>query len=998
MISEEGVDVDLPCSSAGASDEAPAIMAEVVADRIVRAIRPVTVLHVGCGDGWLVEALRRRGVDAFGVSHRTSAVQDLDPLLQRSCWTGSFTDSLPGSYDLIVCCDVLQDLHPNDAHQVLADLCGHTEDVLFSVPPLECAPPTSLNIQPPEHWATLFVQHGFCRDVDFDASFIAPWAARFRQVEEAMDRVIGAYERRLWRLTRENIARRDLNIEQRGELVEKEGVIFSLRREIEQNKFELQDLRTRSQEWEAQLRGWERRWTDLEASAGWALLQKLQRWRSLLAPMGSDRDQLLEAALGFMRRPSARELADLINLTRELVLRQARAFSAKIRLRSRDLDGEVIQVEPIHPRPPLEAHRASVDIIICVHNALADVRRCLESVMCHTSMPYSLTLIDDGSDSETEDYLRIFASSRKVTVLRNDEPRGYTKAANQGLRESSADYVVLLNSDTVVTPEWLDRVVACAESDPKIGLVGPLSNTASWQSIPEIESHGDWAENRLPEDLSPAEMAQLVARYSGRLYPFVPFLNGFCLLIRHQVIDEVGCFDETTFAEGYGEENDYALRARKAGWELAIADDAYVYHSQSRSYSHEERKRLSERASTRLVEKHGQRLVERGVGYCRRDRVLEGIRTRSRVMLARKEWIKSGRQAYSGARVLFLLPIAQPGGGANVVIDEANAMREMGVDACLFNLTAYREAFEQAYPTLEIPVVYGKKGDLAALAGQYDALVATFNPSVEWMARIRQRDSRPVRGYYVQDFEPYMYPPNSDDFRRAWDSYDLFPDLARFTKTEWTRQELQRQIDVDVTVVGGSVNLDIFRPRPRPGPEWPERPLRVGAMIRPNSSYRAPRLTMELLRRASQQYRVQAVIFGTVLDDPGFVELPRDFPWKLAGVLNRRQVARLLNEVDIFVDFSSHQAMGLTAMEAMACGACVTVPERGGAGSFARHEENSLVVDTSSSDCCWQALSRLVEDDDLRAHLQRNALRGICGFFPELPAFNIMKALLDGTA
>jgi len=622
-------------------------------------------------------------------------------------------------------------------------------------------------------------------------------------------------------------------------------------------------------------------------------------------------------------------------------------------------------------------------------------------------------LVDDGSESETRDYLSEFANAQRAVLLRNEEAKGYTRAANQGLWRSSADYVVLLNSDTVVTPEWLDRLVACAESDPRIGLVGPLSNTASWQSIPEIEFQGDWPANLLPAEMTIEEMGQLVARYSARLYPPMPFLNGFCLLIRQEVIKEIGYFDEETFGAGYGEEDDYALRARKAGWLLALADDAYVYHAQSRSYSTDARKRLTKRAGILLVKKHGQQIISKGLAICERGRVLEGIRARSRVMLARQEWIKKGQAGFAGRRVLFVLPIAAPGGGGNVVIDEAMAMREMGVDVRIFNLNVYRGWFERAYPALEIPVLYGDRQHLVTWASEYDAVIATTNSSVGWLEAIvpptglrraqssrsghRPRGGRPVRGYYIQGFEPYMYQPGTEGFQIAWASYALFPDLVRFTKTEWTRQEVRRQIGVECTVVGPSVNIDLCRPRPRSGPEWPDRSLRIAAMVRCGSPYREPKLTMELLRQASQRYGgcVEIVIFGTSLGDPGFAELPRDFAWSLAGVLTQKQVARLLNEVDIFVDFSSHQAMGLTALEAMACGAAVVVPERGGAVSFAWHEENSLVIDTSSAEACWHALQRLIEDHDLRSRLQRKALVGVCDLFPERAAFNILNVLFD---
>lgn len=156
---------------------------------------------------------------------------------------------------------------------------------------------------------------------------------------------------------------------------------------------------------------------------------------------------------------------------------------------------------------------------------------------------------------------------------------------------------------------------------------------------------------------------------------------------------------------------------------------------------------------------------------------------------------------------------------------------------------------------------------------------------------------------------------------------------------------------------------------------------------------------MEILRHIARQYgsKVAIIIFGISLENPEFSDLPHDFAWNLAGILTQTQVAHLLNEADIFVDFSSHQAMGLTALEAMACGSAVVVPARGGAASFARCEENSLVVDTASAEACRAAVSRLIEDDDLRLKLQRQALRDVCEFYLERAAFNILSTLFEPT-
>lgn len=948
-----------------------------IADHIADEIRPSTVLDVGCAKGLLVEALRQRGIEAFGAEIFEPDLRKVPLEIRPYCWAGPVTGSFPQRYDLIVCLEALRNLPSHEAEQAVVNFCQHSSDVLFSSISPDDEGSISKNAYPPEYWVELFARRSFCRDLDFDASFISPWAIRFRKISEPPTRVIVAYEQRVCMLEREGQLRRELNIELRNELMAKEAQLMAK---------------------EAQLRNWETRWAILEGSIGWALLNGLQRFRARLAPPGSVRDQCIDDAIRALRERRLQELAEVVCRIRGAFLRQTKLFLWKLRMRfSPPRRSRTIQINAIETRPPIQTHQSLVEIIICVHNALAAVQRCLESVERHTSQPYSLILVDDGSDSQTRDYLAEFASVKDAALLRNEKAKGYTRAANQGLRHSSSDYVILLNSDTVVTPGWLDRLIACVESDPRIGLVGPLSNTASWQSIPEIESYGDWAANPLPEGVTIDAMSRLVAKYSARLYPSMPFLNGFCLLIRRQLIRETGFFDEKLFGDGYGEEDDYALRARKAGWQLALADDAYVYHAQSQSYSNERRKKLSERAGRLLAKKHGQHIISEGVAICQHGRVLQGIRVRSHTMAARQEWIKKGLSNFEGRRVLFLLPIVAPGGGGNVVIDEAKAMQEMRVDVNLFNLTIYRDRFERAYPAQEIPVVYGEVEHLAVLASEYDAVIATFYITVEWLALIARQGGRPVCGYYIQDFEPYMHSPETESFQKAWDSYYYLPDLVRFTKTEWTRQEVKEQIGVDSAVVGVSLNIDLFRPRPRPGAEWPDRPLKVAAMIRPNSPYRAPRLTMELLQRTSQHYGrgVEILIFGVSPDDPDFIELPRDFAWTLAGVLNPKQVARLLNEVDIFVDFSSHQAMGLTALEAMACGVAVIVPSRGGAVSFARQEENSLVVDTSSAEACWHALQRLIEDHELRSRLQQNALVDVCDFFPERPAFKILETLFE---
>jgi glycosyltransferase involved in cell wall biosynthesis len=138
---------------------------------------------------------------------------------------------------------------------------------------------------------------------------------------------------------------------------------------------------------------------------------------------------------------------------------------------------------------------------------------------------------------------------------------------------------------------------------------------------------------------------------------------------------------------------------------------------------------------------------------------------------------------------------------------------------------------------------------------------------------------------------------------------------------------------------------------------------------------------------------VEAWLFGVAPDDPALQPWRKQFSWKCAGVTSPAQTAALLNEVDVFADFSTHQAMGLTALEAMACGAAVIVPAQGGAVEFVRHEVNGLVADTSGADHCAASLERLIGEHALRAALQRRALEDAASHYPERVAARMLEAL-----
>lgn len=217
-----------------------------IAERTVTDIGPRTALDAGCAMGFLVEALRDRGVEAFGVDISEYALEQVREDIRPYCTLGSVTEPFPHqSYDLIFCIETLEHLPALEAERAVANICSHTNDVIFSSTPIHYKEASHLNVQPPEYWAELFARHGLYRDHDYDpSSYISPWATRFRRSTDPPARIAAGYERLLWRLRSENRELRELVLEQRDQLAQAAAAREQLEAELKAERAEAQAVQT----------------------------------------------------------------------------------------------------------------------------------------------------------------------------------------------------------------------------------------------------------------------------------------------------------------------------------------------------------------------------------------------------------------------------------------------------------------------------------------------------------------------------------------------------------------------------------------------------------------------------------------------------------------------------------------------------------------------------------------------------------------------------------
>jgi GT2 family glycosyltransferase len=264
-----------------------------------------------------------------------------------------------------------------------------------------------------------------------------------------------------------------------------------------------------------------------------------------------------------------------------------------------------------------------------VHNALDYVRACFASLLPTLRAADGLIIVNDKSDDATSAWLRAFAKSdSRIRLLENAENLGYTGSANRGLRASDAPFRVMLNSDTLASAGWLEKMLLAAFWDDDTGIVGPLSGAASWQSVPHLEFTAENTPiNALPEGKPAADMDRFCEETAPwGLYPSLPLIHGFCFGIRQEVIDRIGYFDEIHFARFFGEENDYCLRAAEAGFALRVALPVYVFHAKSKSIAEEIRRTSVGEAGNALRRIYGRGTIEQATFAMRHDPLLTHMR------------------------------------------------------------------------------------------------------------------------------------------------------------------------------------------------------------------------------------------------------------------------------------------------------------------------------------------------------------------------------------
>lgn len=631
----------------------------------------------------------------------------------------------------------------------------------------------------------------------------------------------------------------------------------------------------------------------------------------------------------------------------------------------------------------------SADIIVPIHNHLDATRDCLESVARATESPYRLWLIDDGSDKRTHEYLEAFCARHEAASLStHPEALGFVQSCNEGMALGDAPFVVLLNSDVIVPPGWLSRLIRAARSDPAIAVVNPLSNFAANLSLP------------LAPGCHFLRMDEIVRERSRQLYPDVVTCVGFCFFLVREHLRTLGFFDPA-FGPGYCEDSDFCMRALSKGLRTVVADDVYLYHQGrvsfdnfSNRYAENQRlfdARWSSEYSARLEEFERKKPLQylRDIFAVRKRRVLS-VETR-RYFLTSLRSLRAGRPVHAlkslkgglvscrsdyvpalrpeyfeliirpdRLKVTYVLPQLNTSGGVLSVVQLVNRMILAGIDTGIACIEPPAQAI-QNWRLLTEPLRYKNRKDLLAHFPPSDLAVATMWTTAEWVAELRRLRPQLKTAYFIQDYEPWFYPDEIETQRRIVRTYSLIP--HRIVKSSWLQDKLARDGFAAEKIRLG-MNLDIFYPRESREKGRDDR-VRVLAMARPEAPHRGFRALVEFMHRFfREEPRALFVLFGCA-------QLPKEplegLPIENAGIVpHGDRLADLYRSAEVFLDPSDFQGFGRGGLEAMACGTPTVLTREGGVNEYARDDENCLLVEPGKVDAWIEAVQRILREPLLR--------------------------------
>ncbi len=546
------------------------------------------------------------------------------------------------------------------------------------------------------------------------------------------------------------------------------------------------------------------------------------------------------------------------------------------------------------------------DIVIPVYKSPEWVKLCVYSLFKNTKDEdiNKVYLINDCDDELTINCLKNLQEKySKVVFLQNEKNLGFVKTSNRGMRESSAPYVLLLNTDCIVSKNAISKMIDHCEKNKKIGLICPISSNAANLTLDMFEGFSFMDMNRLLEE-----------KFRGINFDACTVV-GNCLMITRECINKVGYLDEI-YGMGYGEETDYQFKAMKEGFEARVCIDTYVFHKAEVSFGTSKAKKERQEANAKIFfDRWGDEYHKLMTSYQKNDPI--------KYILSN---ISEKDKKINFDFLICLIGFSQTAGGVHMAVDMVNYFT---IHDCPCNIVYF---FSNRYEEILLfkPISITDIGKY-----KFNKLISTFNTTTYLMKSYANKYNVPLI-YFAQGYEMYFY--NGQEYGISELSYHLADRVL--TISNFLKDKYQKFFNINADVIANGINYDLLHK------ENNNKKARVITLVLRNDTLKGDFLLLDVIKLLINRchdidihvlYNADKIYFPKCDNESVNLYLHH-------GPFERKEIASLMQNSDLFVDASLTEGFGLMALEAMAAGNVCVVSNSGGVNEYLVDGENGFII------------------------------------------------------
>ncbi len=582
------------------------------------------------------------------------------------------------------------------------------------------------------------------------------------------------------------------------------------------------------------------------------------------------------------------------------------------------------------------------DVIIPIYNSPEWVKLCVYALIKNTPKENlgKIILMNDNSDELTcnliENLKAKYENDYEIVVSKNETNLGFIKNVNRGFDLSTAEYVLLLNTDCMLSKNTIPKLIEHLEKDKKVALICPISSNAANLSLDIFENYSYMQVNEMLEE-----------NFKGMTFDACTVV-GNCLMITRECIEKVGYLDEA-YGMGYGDETDYQFKAHAKGFEAKVAIDTYVFHKSEVSFgTSKEKQQKLEHNRKIFFDRWGKEYNERMQEYVKNDPI---------------EYINKNLKIKSKPNpdVLFFLPdIHQGAGGVHIVVDIVNYLNINGIFANI--LTA------QIHDNYKEIMLFKPSFIQNINKLNPKCIVGTIYPSIFFCNTIGAHFNIPVVNF-MQGYEPCF--DNGDVYAYAEMAIRSSQNILAISK--FLQDKCKNNFNKEAYVISNGINYDLLHSNI----DKKNKERKTVTFDFRSSFPKGDFILAEILKQLT--VKENNIDINVIYNKDIFFPVNNNETInikKYKGPLDRKKVNDILLQSDIFVDASIMEGFGLMALEAMTAGNVPVLSESFGIDEYAKDGVNSFVIkEVNNAEKYVEKIHILLNDDTILSKMKNEALK-----------------------